>query len=174
MNAIFLFNEKKENINRYLSRAARWYDVIQNGATYDEAECWLVEEMDADGRKEVMDYVFGVMYKTIIEVANYHIHHWNLYDIEDDYINEFSLEIYRNFYRYNNPKYGSISRDYSFMTFVASYAGSPARLVRRRQKGYAKCFDDNRRLIKRAKAIAAERLEGAYETMTAEDRKSVV
>lgn len=45
MNAIFLFNNQKEDVSRYLTRAARWIDVIRNGAHYEDAECCLVERM---------------------------------------------------------------------------------------------------------------------------------
>lgn len=77
MNAIFLFNNQKEDVSRYLTRAARWIDVIRNGAHYEDAECCLVERMTEEEHKEIINYVFSVMEPTIKEISKYCINLWN-------------------------------------------------------------------------------------------------
>ena len=169
MNAIFLFNNQKEDVSRYLTRAARWIDVIRNGAHYEDAECCLVERMTEEEHKEIINYVFSVMEPTIKEISKYCINLWKMYDIEDDFYNQACMEIFRNFHKYNNPAHNNAERTYAFATFVQTYMKDPARVARRHHRGFSKRLDDRRRQISRAKEFIAARDKKAYGDITLEE-----
>ncbi len=169
MNAIFLFNNKKEDVSRYLTRAARWIDVIRNGTCYMQAECCLVEKMTAEEKKEIIDYVYSVMEPTIKEITTYCTNIWKMYDIADDFYNQAAMEVFENFHKFNNPVYGHCEKTHAFATFVQTYMKNPARVARRHHRGYSKRLDDRRRQIVRAKELIAARDKKAYSDITIEE-----
>ena len=169
MNAIFLFNNKKEDVSRYLTRAARWIDVIRNGVHYEMADCCLVEKMTEAEQKEIVNYVFGVMEPTIKWNIKRFTAMWKMFDIEDDFYNQACMDIYRNFHKYNNPLYSSLNETCAFSTFVNTYMKDPARVERRKHRGFSKRLDDRRRQISRAKEFIAKRDKKPYEKITTEE-----
>lgn len=169
MNAIFLFNKEKESENMYLTRAARWYDVIFHEGKYKDSDCGLIEKMSEEEKKEIVNYVYGVMERPIKEIGNYCVRTWNMYDIEEDFRNQFAMEVFKHFHKFNNPKYNESDWYYSFSTFIQIYAKDPARIVRRKQKGFTKRLDDRRKVVKKARYTAATKYEKEYDDVTPEE-----
>lgn len=174
MNAIFLFNKNKENENMYLTRAARWYDVIFHDGKYEESDCCLVEQMNAEEQRELVNYVYGIMEHNIREIGNYCVRTWNMYDIEEDFRNQFAMEVFRQFHKFNNPKYNESDWMYSFSTFIQIYAKDPARIVRRRDKGFSKRLDDRRKVVKKARERAAFKLNKDLDDVTVDEIQAYI
>ena len=57
MNAKFLFNKEREDVSRYLTKAARWIDVIRNSAVYTDEDCKEVAVMDKEEQRELLKRV---------------------------------------------------------------------------------------------------------------------
>lgn len=169
MNAIFLFDEKREDVNQYLTRAARWYDFIRNGEVIDGIEDVLIERMNREEKQELTNYVHSVMEKTINSVADYYIVLWDMFDIKDDFKNQLEMEIFMNFHKYNKTKKGKWSEPYTFIAFVHTYAKNPARTVRRFQKGLSKRRDDRRHVVSRATAYAMQTLSKDNYSLTVDE-----
>ena len=174
MNAIFLFNKDKESENMYLTRAARWYDVIFHEGKYRDSDCWLIEQMSQEEKREIVNYVYGIMERHIEEMGNYCVRTWNMYDIEEDFRNQFAMEVFRHFHKFNNPKYNESDWFYSFSTFIQIYAKDPARIVRRKQKGFTKRLDDRRKVVKKARQYAAAKYDKAYDDVTVDEIQTCI
>lgn len=169
MNARFLFNNRTENVSKYLSKAARWIDVIRNGNSYEDEDCIVVACMSSEEQREIVNYVYAVMEPTIKELVTYSTNVWKMYDISDDFYNQAAMEIFENFHRFNNPLYGHEGRSHAFATFVQVYMRNPARVARRHHRGYSKRLDDRRRQITRAKEFIAARDSKAYGDITMDE-----
>ena len=169
MNAIFLFDEKREDVNQYLTRAARWYDFIRNGEIIDGVEDVLIERMNREERQELTNYVHSVMEKTINSVADYYIVLWDMFDIMDDFKNQLELEIFMNFHKYNKTKKGKWTEPCTFIAFVHAYVKNPARTVRRFQKGLPKRLDDKRHVVNKATAYAMQTLSKDNYSLTVDE-----
>ena len=80
MNAKFLFNKEREDVSRYLTKAARWIDVIRNGNSYSDAESIMVAQMNEEEQREIINYVYAVMEPTIKEIVTYSTNVWKFTD----------------------------------------------------------------------------------------------
>ena len=169
MNAKFLFNKEREDVSRYLTKAARWIDVIRNGNSYSDAECIMVAQMNEEEQREIINYVYAVMEPTIKEIVTYSTNVWKMYDIEEDFYNQAAMDVFGEFHKFNNPVYESYERTHAFATFVQMYMRNSARIARRHHRGYSKRLDDRRRCIVRAKELVAARDKKAYGDITMEE-----
>ena len=169
MNKIFLYDANEERADKYLTKAARWIDVINNNAVYASADCVEVAAMKKEERKELVNYVYGIMHPIIDKQADIYAYKNKMADIEDEFKNIFAMEVYENFYKYNNPRYNRNMYFFSFVTFIMVYIDDAARTAKRELFGYGKRLDDRRRLVEKAREKAMTRYHKDYDDVTVKD-----
>lgn len=169
MNKIFLYDANEERVDKYLTKAARWIDVINNNAIYSSADCVEVAAMKKEERQELINYVYGIMHPIIDKQADIYAYKNNMLDIECEFKNIFAMEVYENFHKYNNPRYNRGMYFFSFVTFIMVYIDDAARTAKRELFGLSKRIDDRRRLVEKAREKAMKRYHKGFEEVTAKD-----
>lgn len=167
MNKTYLMTNQ-ETVNQYLTKASRWIDVIRNGMWYEDDACIDLRIMEEVEQKEVENYIFSIMYPTILKATHEFINRYKVFELEDDLSNQLALDVFMDFHKFNNPKYSDqVDLNYQFSTFVKIYMKDAVRVTWRKKEGITKRMDDKRRIVK----LAIERAEQA--TCKSEDALSI-
>ena len=149
--------KNKETVNQYLTKASRWIDVIRNGVWYEDDACIDLRIMEASEQKEVENYIFSIMYPTILSATHEFINRYKVYELEEDLGNQLALDVFMDFYKFNNPRYSdNVDLNYQFSTFVKIYIKDAVRVTWRKHEGITKRMDDRRRIVKLAMERAAQ------------------
>jgi len=156
MNKTYLMTNQ-ETVNQYLTKASRWIDVIRNGVWYEDDASIDLRIMEKSEQKEIENYIFSIMYPTILGATHEFINRYKLYDLEEDLGNQLAMDVFMDFYKFNNPRYSeNVDLNYQFSTFVKIYVKDAVRVTWRKQEGITKRMDDKRRVVKLAMERAAQ------------------
>jgi len=157
MNKTYLFNSKHETVDQYLTKAARWIDVIRNEAVYPEEDCMELLNMDEEACKDITNYVFSVMQPAIKEAAEVTIHKYQMYSVMDDFENQLYMDVFMGLHKYNNPRYMTKENlNCKFSTFINLFIKDATRVTWREHRGITKRADDKKRIVQRAMELASE------------------
>lgn len=165
----FLFDEKKENVNAFLTRAARIFGLLEHREEYEE-ETSEVDNWSKADIERYKDYVWRIMQPTVDEIGRYFGNRLYRYQGIEDFIANLYMNIWKNFYRYNNPKYkSSKTTEYSFHTFVSNYVAGTLRVTYTYDHGYSKRLHDYMLLVRKTKMYIAAEKNINMDDITAEE-----
>ena len=165
----FYYNPVEECKADYLTRMAKVIDSIRNGVELPEFGFSLRELLSEEEKREVADYVFGIMMPTIKEEGCYYIRKNGMKAMADDYLNQLYLEVWKNFHKYNNPSYKETEGTCSFRTFVKIYTKDPARTVTNNENGVSKRAGYKKNIIKKTQRYITSNYGIDVDDITAED-----
>jgi len=170
MNKTYLFNNKQETVDQYLTKAARWIDVIRNEAVYPEKDCMELLDLDEEACKEITNYIFTVMQPIIKEAAEVTIHKYQMYSIMEDFENQLYMDVFMGLHKYNNPRYTTKENlNCKFSTFINLFIKDATRLTWREHRGITKRADDKKRIVQKAMELASESYLKAPEDLSVEE-----
>lgn len=175
MNKTYLLNSKNETVDQYLTRAARWVDVIRNEAVYPEADCMELLKMKEEEKKELINYVFSIMQPMIKEAATVMVHRQQMYAMMEDFENQLSMDVFMGFHKFNNPRYMTTENlNCMFSTFINLFIKDASRIAWREQRGLTKRADDKKRIIQRAMELASELYMKSPDVLSVEEIHSCI
>lgn len=168
MRQQFIYDQVKECKTDYLIRMAKVIDSIRNGSVAEDGVNYK-EALSEEEKKEVENYVFAVMLPTIREEGSYYVRKNNLQNVSDSYLNHLYEEVWRNFYKFNNPLYKETEGTCAFRTFVKMYVKEPARTTINKENGTSKAAGYYKRLVKNTQNYICREKGKSLSSITAED-----
>lgn len=150
MRKFYVFDAENENWDDYLTRMAEAMDSVENRLPYKDGPS-LAETMSGAEIEEMKHEIWKQIEEPLSDAAHYVIYMTNLNQLEEDYRQELSMEVWKNFCRFNNPRYGKSSGRFTFVTFISIYVKPALRRVIGRSEGYGRRTSDKIHLVGRAR-----------------------
>ena len=117
-----------ETVQEYLgNRASRYMDSVMNGEYLEDTDVLLEEVLNADEIERLKNHIYELMQPTVDAGIIHMINSRKISDMGDDYASECKLLIWKNIFRYNNPKYKTSENSYTLGTFIKPYLLEPIR-----------------------------------------------
>lgn len=148
-----LMKRENETVQEYLgNRASRYMDSVMNQEYFDGTDQCLTELLSAEDLKRLKNHIYELMQPTIESGISYMINAKKLAEMGEDYASECKLLIWRNFFRYNNPKYIQCDNDFTFGTFIKPYLLEPIRKTYCQHKEISSGQSRKAQMINKAKS----------------------
>lgn len=168
MKANYIWNKETENMDTYLSRAALWLDSVQNGEPFGKG-IYLGEVLSETEITELENYIFELIEPVLSHMAKFYIRNWKLDQLGDDYKNQFYFDVWKNLFKFNNPRFKKTEDYYSFKTFANMYAKEPLRTVKILDEGMTRRVHAKRQIINRTRKFIIENRGIKPDSITVED-----
>lgn len=150
MRKFYVFDAENENRDDYLTRMAEAMDSVLNHKPYKEGQS-LADTMSGAEIEEMKHEIWKQIEEPLSDAAHYVIYMTGLNRLEEDFRQELSMEVWKNFCRYNNPEYGKSGARFTFVTFISIYVKPALRRVIGRSEGYGRRTADKIRLVGKAR-----------------------
>ena len=148
-----LMKRENETVQEYLgNRASRYMDSVMNQECFDGMDQCLAELLSTEELEKLKNHIYELMQPTVEAGISYMINSRKLAEMGEDYASECKLLIWRNFFRYNNPKYKKSDNNYTFGTFIKPYLLEPIRKTYCQHKEITSCQSRKAQMINKSKS----------------------
>lgn len=107
--------QENESVLDYLTKAALWSDSIRNGTLLADGR--ILKDISPSEIQQINNYIWDEINPFIEKEAKYMLKNYHRrYSEYEDIFQQLSLEVFKEFYKYNNPRY--TKKTYCFSTFV--------------------------------------------------------
>ena len=159
-----------ETVQEYLgNRASRYMDSVMNGEYLEGTELLLSDILTAEETKRLKNHIYELMQPTVDAGIAHMINSRKISDMGDDYASECKLLIWKNIFRYNNPKYKASENSYTLGTFIKPYLLEPIRRTFCQHKELSELQSREAQMVNKAKSYIRGKAGKSDESISEEE-----